>query len=214
MSEVGYYFDRIADEFNGYYTGQRPSFIQEIGYRVFRGPGLRKRFLDTTKIVGDCNGANILDIGCGPGVYAQYFSKKGAYITAVDVSQKMIELAKKNLSEAGVKDFKLLQGDFLKINFDNQFDYIIAIGVFDYVNRQDIDRYLDKMVRLARGKVIVTFPKMFVVQAPIRLMLFRFKMQPVYFYTKKIIKDLADRYGLKAFFHNSGPIWTVEFTKK
>jgi len=214
MSEVKYYFDRIADEFNGYYSGRRPSFIQEIGYRIFRGPGLRRRFTDTVKIVGDCNGADMLDVGCGPGVYAQHFSKKGARVTAIDISQKMVELAKKNLSETGAKNFKIMQGDFLNINFDSQFDYILAIGVFDYIKRQDIGKYMDKMARLTKGKIIATFPKMFVVQAPIRFILFCLKMQPVYFYTKKIIKNSADKYNLEAVFHNSGPIWTVEFVKK
>ena len=54
----------------------RFSLIQEIGYRIFRGPGLKKRFIDTTKIVGECKDAKILDVGCGPGIYAQYFAKK------------------------------------------------------------------------------------------------------------------------------------------
>ena len=213
MSELSYYFDRIAGEFNGYYTGHRPSIIQEIGYRVFRSPGLKKRFADTAKIVGECKDVKILDVGCGPGIYTLYFAQNGARVTAVDISQNMIELARKNLSKAGVENVKLISGDFLKYEFRDIFDYTLAIGVFDYISRYKRDTYFDKLRRITRKKIIATFPKMFVFQSPIRRTLFLIKNQPVFFYTSGMITNIAKKHSLKADFHNSGPIWTVEFTK-
>jgi ubiquinone/menaquinone biosynthesis C-methylase UbiE len=212
MSELAYYFDRIADEFNGYYTGRRPTLIQEAGYRLFRGPGLKKRFLHTTKIVGECKDAKILDVGCGPGIYAQYFAQKKARVTAIDMSQNMIELARRNLSKTGVRDVKLIRGDFLQYDFADTFDYSLAVGLFDYVGAFKRDAYFDKLKRITIKKVIATFPRMFVFQAPIRWILFFMKGQPVFFYTKRIIIDIAKRHNLKTNFYNSGPIWTVEFT--
>lgn len=214
MNELAYYFDRIADEFNGYYTGRRPSLIQEIGYRLFRGPGLKKRFADTVRIVGECKDAVILDVGCGPGIYAQYFAKKGAKVTAIDISQNMIELARRNLSKEGIANVRLIREDFLQHEVTDLFDYALVIGIFDYVNKPERDVYFDKLKRITTKKIIATFPKMFVFQTPIRRILFLIKRQPVFFYTKIMIMDMAKRHGLDANFYNSGPIWTVEFIKK
>ncbi len=214
MSELSYYFDRIADEFNGYYTGCRPSLVQEIGYRIFRRPGLEKRFSDTVKIVGGCKDVEILDVGCGPGIYAQYFSKNGAKVTAIDISQNMIKLARENLLRSGIENCKFILGDFLKHDFETKFDCVLAIGVFDYVNRHERDDYFYKLKSTAKKKIIATFPRRFVFQAPIRKTLFLIKDQPVFFYTKKMIVNIGKRHDLKVYFHDSGPIWTVEFIKQ
>ena len=214
MSDLAGYFDKIANEFNGYYTGRRPSLVQEIGYRVFRGPGLRKRFTATIKTVGECRNAEILDIGCGPGVYTLYFAKNDSRMTAIDISKNMIEITKKILLEAGIKDFKLVLGDFLEYDFKNSFDHTLLIGFFDYVDKTNRDKYFDKLQRITRKKIIATFPRKFVFQTPIRKTMFWLKKQPVFFYTAKDISDIAARHALRCHFHNSGPIWTVEFIKK
>lgn len=212
MSDLAYYFDRIADEFNGYYTGKRPSIIQEIGYRIFRGPGLKKRFANAVKIIGECRDAKILDVGCGPGIYTLYFAKKRARVTAIDISPNMVELARKNLSNQGIEGVKLITGDFLKHEFSDTFDFSLAIGVFDYISRDQRNEYFDKLKQITRKKIIATFPRIFVFQAPIRRLLFFIKRQPVFFYTKRTIIDICNKHSLRANFHNSGPIWTVEFT--
>jgi len=49
-------------------------------------------------------GATILDIGCGAGVpIDKYFIDKGFKIIGIDISDKQIELAKKNLPEGEFK---------------------------------------------------------------------------------------------------------------
>jgi ubiquinone/menaquinone biosynthesis C-methylase UbiE len=41
-------------------------------------------------------GETILDLGCGPGFFANEFAGKGAKVIGVDISKKLIEMAKKN----------------------------------------------------------------------------------------------------------------------
>ena len=41
-------------------------------------------------------GETILDLGCGPGFFATEFAGKGAKVIGVDISKKLIEMAKKN----------------------------------------------------------------------------------------------------------------------
>lgn len=45
---------------------------------------------------------NVLDIGCGPGKFAVNFAKRDHAVTALDISEGMLEKAKANSSEAGV----------------------------------------------------------------------------------------------------------------
>lgn len=42
----------------------------------------------------------VIDLGCGPGVYAEYLLSQGARVTAVDRSPEMVALVKQNLGEA------------------------------------------------------------------------------------------------------------------
>jgi ubiquinone/menaquinone biosynthesis C-methylase UbiE len=47
------------------------------------------------KVLGDVKNKKILEIGCGNGYFARLLSKKGAKITATDLSQKLLEHALK-----------------------------------------------------------------------------------------------------------------------
>lgn len=38
----------------------------------------------------DLKGKSVLDLGCGPGVYAEHFMNHGATVTASDISPDMI----------------------------------------------------------------------------------------------------------------------------
>ncbi len=70
---------------------------------------------------------NILDLGCGPGLYSELLSIKGHNVTGVDFSQNSIEYAtqeaiKKNL------DLTYINENYLNLNFEeNKFDMIILI---------------------------------------------------------------------------------------
>ena len=45
--------------------------------------------------VGNLTGKRVLDLGCGAGEAAVYFAKKGALVTATDISSAMLEVVKK-----------------------------------------------------------------------------------------------------------------------
>ncbi len=44
-------------------------------------------------------GASLLDVGCGGGVKTKYISNKGYKVSGIDFSEKMIEIAKRELPE-------------------------------------------------------------------------------------------------------------------
>ena len=42
----------------------------------------------------DLNGKKILDLGCGPGAYTELFLEQGASVTAIDISEEMVDIVK------------------------------------------------------------------------------------------------------------------------
>src|SRR5688572_20852553 len=51
----------------------------------------------TLSLLPDVAGKDVLDAGCGPGVYSEWLVEHGARVTGIDASAKMIELAKQRL---------------------------------------------------------------------------------------------------------------------
>lgn len=65
------------------------------------------------------DGARLIDLGCGNGVYADMFAKEGLRVTAVDLSDAAIDYARRT-HESGVE---WIAGDALALPFENQFDH-------------------------------------------------------------------------------------------
>lgn len=66
-------------------------------------------------------GKSVLDLGCAVGLDTNIFISKGFSVTAIDISEKMINLAKKRN-----KDSEIIFGDFMKTQFNKEFDAIFA----------------------------------------------------------------------------------------
>ncbi|TCK56472.1 2-polyprenyl-3-methyl-5-hydroxy-6-metoxy-1,4-benzoquinol methylase [Flavobacterium sp. 90] len=63
-------------------------------------------------------GGEILDLGCGPGHHALFFSNNDFSVTGIDLSSEMIELAKKASVKSNFKIMDILTLDFQKASFD------------------------------------------------------------------------------------------------
>ncbi|MEX1375834.1 MAG: class I SAM-dependent methyltransferase [Eubacteriales bacterium] len=70
--------------------------------------------------------ASILDLGCGPGLYAERLTKLGHKVTGVDFSQNSIDYAAKNAEEKGMK-IDYVCGNYLDIDYTNKFDLVMII---------------------------------------------------------------------------------------
>jgi len=82
------------------------------------------------------NGKKVLEIGCGIGTDTLNFARSGARVTAVDVSEKSIELAKKRAGVFGVADsIEFYCGnaeELSKIIPPAQYDLIYSFGVIHH----------------------------------------------------------------------------------
>jgi len=58
----------------------------------------------------------LLDLGCGPGLYAERFVKKGYKLTGVDFSKRSIEYAKEKAKEKAL-DIEYIYKNYLQIDY-------------------------------------------------------------------------------------------------
>jgi 2-polyprenyl-3-methyl-5-hydroxy-6-metoxy-1,4-benzoquinol methylase len=212
--QVKDYFEKCAGRFDSFYREEeKRTPFQQLAHVVFRKPGLLRRFQSTIQVLGDVRGKQILDVGCGSGLYAIYFARAGAEVTGIDFSSNMIALADKNAHDEGISA-KFLHQDLLTFESEQKFDHLLMIGVFDYVRESDRQRYLAKAASLAKSKIVATFPKLYTPQTPIRYVWLKRQDCPVYFYTSGQVQALGRSVGLDVRFHDCGPIWAIEFEKR
>ena len=185
------WWNEKAASFDTIYTGEKNP-LSALMDRVLRWDmGARMRFaLEKT---APAPGRRILDVACGTGRFSHSCAERGAWTLGVDLSEKMLEIAASITQERGLSGCEFLHGDFLKIPFDEQFDAVVALGLFDYLHTPE--PYLRKMLALSNGPVVASFPRKNTVRSLVRTVRLRLLGQPVFFYTDDDIRSLAARCG-------------------
>lgn len=68
----------------------------------------------------------VLDLGCGPGLYASLLAKKGYKVTGIDISQKSISYAKAKASDENLQvDYQC--ADYIMDDIGIEYDAVICI---------------------------------------------------------------------------------------
>ncbi|MFS0671643.1 class I SAM-dependent methyltransferase [Ornithinibacillus sp. 179-J 7C1 HS] len=99
-------------------------------------------------LLDDVEGKAVLDAGCGEGYLSRILAEKGARMTSVDYSEKMLEIARERTpSDAGIIYY---HGNCENLNFleGNQFDTIISNMVIQ--DLEDYESALCEMYRLLK----------------------------------------------------------------
>ncbi len=80
------------------------------------------------------SGLSVLDIGCGPGLYAEHLLEAGAsQVTALDVSPRMVQLAAERLSARNVEVRLADVSEGLPFLVDADFDLTVAPLMIHYL---------------------------------------------------------------------------------
>jgi len=102
---------------------------------------------------------NILDLGCGPGLYCERFYDKNYNVTGIDWSERSINYAKGRAESTGRK-INYIRQNYLTIdyeNYENAFDIIVIISYdFCVLSKNDRKLFLENAYKALRsgGKLI------------------------------------------------------------
>ncbi|MCL2198293.1 MAG: class I SAM-dependent methyltransferase [Defluviitaleaceae bacterium] len=93
---------------------------------------------------------DLLDLGCGPGIYAEEFCKAGYNVTGLDFSERSIEYAKGSAREKNLP-ITYYRGDYLSMDFTGKFDLITLIycdfGVLSTEDRAILLKKISKALK-------------------------------------------------------------------
>jgi ubiquinone/menaquinone biosynthesis C-methylase UbiE len=185
------FFDHYAGEFSAIYgtgTGAWQRFLN----RHFRKT-MVWRFQKTLDACQPTQGKSALDVGTGPGHYAIALAKKGiSEVLGIDFAPGMIALAKaqaKELKLENICHFEVL--DFLQLDETKQFDYVIVMGFMDYM--QNPREIIDKACRLAKSKVLFSFPSAGGILAWQRQIRYKFRC-PLFLYREKQLNEMFAKF--------------------
>ena len=68
----------------------------------------------------------LLDVGCGPGIYAEKFTQMGFHVTGIDFSNRSINYANQSALKKKLEISYLYQ-DYLKMDLEERFDFATMI---------------------------------------------------------------------------------------
>ncbi|MDP3732456.1 MAG: methyltransferase domain-containing protein [Candidatus Omnitrophota bacterium] len=145
------YFSDTSEDYNAAYDANR----QTLRSYVF---SLRKQHV--FNLINLKAGGRVLDVGCGPGVFAEELLKSGYEVWGIDISEEMVKLAERKMQEKGIRGiFHFNTGDIESIDFpDKYFDFVLCVGVLEYLKEDS--RALNEVRRVLKdgGKAIFTVP--------------------------------------------------------
>jgi len=108
----------------------------------------------TLSLLPSVRGKRVLDAGCGPGVYAQILLNRGARVVGIDISPRMLLLARERVGDK--VEFHLADltkpMKFLK---DSSFSIVISPLVIPYV--RDLSRLFKEFYRVLKNPGILVF---------------------------------------------------------
>ena len=140
------YHDKSRDSVDNLYGKEAQQYEELTKKLEYQGPFIGTKILVRHLEQMFNKECNILDLGAGTGMCGELLKNAGyTNMTAIDLSEKMLEEAKKkNLYKSMVQ--KDLNEDSLE-EFDGQFDAVICIGVFYFgqVESGAIDKVLKVM---------------------------------------------------------------------
>lgn len=70
--------------------------------------------------------SRLLDLGCGPGLYAEGFARRGVSVTGVDISRRSLAYARERAAQNGL-NVKYINGSYLDAELGEGYDAAILI---------------------------------------------------------------------------------------
>ncbi len=151
--EIAEYFDRTAAQAWARLTSDAP--LGRIRATVRAGRDRMRQTL-LSALPADLRGQRVLDAGCGTGAMAVELARRGALVTAIDLSPTLVGLARERLP-AGLDpqaiDFR--SGDMLDAALGS-FDHVVAMDSLIHYEALDAVQALARWACRTRGSLVFT----------------------------------------------------------
>jgi 2-polyprenyl-3-methyl-5-hydroxy-6-metoxy-1,4-benzoquinol methylase len=110
-------------------------------------------------LFGDLTGRRVLELGCGPGIYTVALARRGAHVTAIDVSAEAVALTLARAEANGVTDrvdARQMGAESLQLDA-GRFDLVVGFGILHHVDLDAIGPSIQRMLTPG-GKAIFREP--------------------------------------------------------
>jgi SAM-dependent methyltransferase len=136
---------------------QVKSFFDQTHLYLKNSYGIRIRTGIVREFIGKLDYVSILDVGCGDGSISLPLLAKSNHLTLIDLSNKMLNIAKKNTPQELQPFVKYLNLDFMIYDFKQTFDLILCLGVLAHI--PSVEHAIIKISDLLRpgGSCILQF---------------------------------------------------------
>ncbi len=140
-------FDHVAEDYYRQYSAHTPE-----------GFALRARREKVLSLFDKPEG-KVLDVGCGPGVLAQDMRERGCTYWGIDISTRMLDVARSHFDKDDRVHF--LHGDAMRLDFPSCFfDAVLCLGVIDML--RDPRQAMREIIRVLKpgGTLIISLPNL------------------------------------------------------
>ncbi len=152
--ELEDYFDRTAVEAWKRLTSDAP--VSGIRATVRAGRDrMRTTLLDW--LPDDLSGRFVLDAGCGTGAFAVEAARRGAAVTAIDLSPSLVEMARQRCpTDLGGGSVAFRTGDMTDATL-GRFDHVVAMDSLIHYPEGELVRLVTTLAERATTSLVFTF---------------------------------------------------------
>ena len=137
------YFQELAAKYDAWFQTPHGKYVYKYEREMI------DRLLDIS------SGVQVLDVGCGTGIYTQELLMKGARVIGMDISPEMLSIAKYKTERFG-DQVCFLEADAGNMPFpDSQFDVVVSVTAMEFFSEPRT--CLQEMYRVLRpgGHMVV-----------------------------------------------------------
>ena len=113
------------------------------------------RAIMLSRLPKDLTGARVLDAGCGTGAMTEELARRGARVTAIDISPQLVEIAERRIPEALHGQIEFTSGDMLSPDL-GRFDHVMAMDSMIYYTDDDLGQALAGLSARVSTSIVFT----------------------------------------------------------
>lgn len=149
MNEISKHYDNLIDEGQDPVHDPKPlkDYMNKWDGQIF----IDKMQLDKTK--------SVLEIGVGTGRIAVNVAPKCKDFTGIDISEKTIAQAKKNIKSGLFKKPVLICADFLEYEFEKTFDVVYSSLTFMHIHQKQKAFDIVSKILNPNGRFVLSIDK-------------------------------------------------------